>query len=60
MILETIPDTTGYMIAGYAIALIIMGLYVFSMYVRTNNLKRDAQTLESLQTKPKAKSTKKK
>ncbi len=62
MFQEAIPDTSGYMIAGYTITFIVMGIYVLSLYLRTNNLKRDAETLESLQTenKPKAKSTKKK
>jgi hypothetical protein len=62
MFLDTIPNTTGYMIAGYAVTFIVLGIYVFSMYLRNNNLKRDAETLESLQTekKPKSKSTKKK
>jgi hypothetical protein len=62
MFLETIPDTSGYMIAGYTITFIVMGIYVLSLYLRTNNLKRDAETLESIKTesKPKAKSKKKK
>lgn len=62
MFLETIPDTSGYMITGYAIAFIVMGIYVLSINLRSSNLKRDTETLESLQTekKPKAKSTKKK
>ena len=62
MFQEAIPDTSGYMIAGYVIAFIVLGVYVLSLYLRTSNLKRDAETLESLQTesKPKAKSTKKK
>lgn len=62
MFLETIPDTSGYMIAGYAITFVVLGIYIFSLYLRNNNLKRDSETLESLQAekKPKAKSTKKK
>ena len=42
------PDTSNYMILGYAIAFIVMGIYVFSMYVRNRNLKRDIETYESL------------
>jgi uncharacterized membrane protein YciS (DUF1049 family) len=49
MFLETIPETSNYMIAGYAFAFVIMGIYVFSMYLRNANLKRDVETLESLQ-----------
>ncbi len=62
MFQEAIPDTSGYMIAGYAISFIVMGIYILSVYLRSKNLKRDAETLESLQVanKPKAKSTKKK
>ncbi len=48
MFLETIPDTSNYMIAGFAFTFVVMGIYVFSMYLRNNNLKRDAETLESL------------
>jgi hypothetical protein len=42
------PDTSGYMIAGYAIAFIVMGLYVASMYMRGRNLKQDISTLEEM------------
>ncbi len=49
MLLETIPDTSGYMIAGYAISFITMGLYAISLYIRRKNLNRDLETLESLQ-----------
>ncbi len=62
MFQEALPDTSGYMIAGYAVAFIVMGIYVLSLYLRNNNLKRDAETLEALQTekKPKPKAIKKK
>ena len=49
MFLQTpTPDTSGYMIAGYAIAFIVMGLYVASLVVRARNLKRDMETLEEM------------
>jgi len=49
MFLQTPPaDTTGYMIAGYAIAFIVMGIYVASIYVRTRNLNQDRETLEEM------------
>jgi hypothetical protein len=53
--METTPDTSGYMIAGYAVAFLVMGLYVFSMYLRHRNLNRDLETLEviSNENKPK-------
>ena len=41
-------DTSGYMIAGYAVAFIVMGLYVASLYIRTRNLNRDMETLEEM------------
>lgn len=53
--METIPDTSGYMIAGYAISFITMGLYVASMYIRKANLERDLETLESLEKEAKKK-----
>ena len=58
MFLETTPDTSGYMIAGYTIAFLVMGIYVASLYIRNRNLKRDLEVLESIQTE-KPKSTKK-
>jgi hypothetical protein len=45
---EATPDTSGYMIAGYAIAFIVMGLYVASMYLRSRNLKQDMSMLEEM------------
>ena len=58
MFLETIPDTSGYMLAGFGICFAVMGIYVLSIHLRTTNLKRDAETLDSLKTEsqPKAKS----
>lgn len=41
-------DTSGYMIAGYAVAFIVMGLYVASLYIRTRNLNQDMETLEEM------------
>ena len=34
LFLETTPDTSGYMIAGYAIAIVIMILYSASLAIR--------------------------
>jgi hypothetical protein len=45
---EATSDTSGYMIAGYAVAFMVMGLYVLSMYLRNRNLKQDLTTLEEL------------
>ena len=49
MLFEATPDTSGYMIAGYAVAFIVMGIYVLSMYVRWRNLRRDVEMLNSLE-----------
>lgn len=49
--METFPDTSGYMIAGYIIAFATMGIYILSIYLRNRNLKSDLETLESLETK---------
>jgi len=45
---EPTPDTSGYMIAGYAIAFIVLGLYVASIYIRNRNLHQDMAILEEL------------
>ncbi|MGE5643893.1 MAG: hypothetical protein ACM3Y8_12860 [Byssovorax cruenta] len=46
---EVTPDTSGYMIAGYVIAFVLMGLYVASMYLRSRNLKQDMTMLEEME-----------
>lgn len=48
MFLQSIPDTSGYMIAGYAIAFLVMILYVASMILRNRNLKQDLTMLEEM------------
>ena len=45
---EATANTNGYMIAGYAVAFIVMALYVISIYIRTRNLNQDLSTLEEL------------
>src|SRR5258706_157997 len=55
MFLETTPNISGYMIAGYVVVFTVMAIYLFSIYIRNRNLKQDLETLESLQAeKPKA------
>jgi hypothetical protein len=51
--MESIPDTSGYMIAGYIISFLTMGIYVLSIYIRNKNLQRDLETLESMDTEKK-------
>ena len=46
--LETTPDTSSYMIAGYAIAFGVMLIYVVSLYIRSRNLSRDLSMLEDM------------
>ena len=44
----TTPDTSGYMIAGYVISFLVMGLYVASMFIRSRNLHQDRAMLEEM------------
>ena len=46
---EATPDTSGYMIAGYAIAFLLMALYVVSIYLRNRNLQQDMTMLEEME-----------
>jgi hypothetical protein len=46
---QTLPDTTGYMIAGFAVIFGVMGLYLISIAVRRRNLKQDMQVLQELE-----------
>jgi len=62
MFLQTTPDTSGYMIAGYAVAFIVMALYIASMAMRSRNLNQDLSMLEEMEqasVQQKAKSGKK-
>jgi hypothetical protein len=45
---EITPDTSGYMIAGFAVAFIVMALYVASIYLRRRNLDQDMSMLQEL------------
>jgi len=60
MYLETIPDTSAYMIGGYAFAFISMAIYLISLFLRNRNLKQDLSMLESLEKESQEKATKKK
>lgn len=42
-------NTDNYMIAGYVVSFVTMGIYLLSMYLRTRNLKRDLETYESME-----------
>lgn len=49
MFLQTpTPDTSGYMIAGFVVSFVVMGLYVASIYLRSRNLDQDRALLEEM------------
>ena len=50
--METTPDTSAYMIAGYVVSFVTLVIYVLSLYIRNRNLKQDVYTLEALDEKP--------
>jgi hypothetical protein len=52
---DATPDTSSYMIAGYVIAFLIMGLYLASIYLRSRNLKQDMSMLEEMEKAEQAK-----
>ncbi len=41
-------QTTGYMLAGYAVIFGVMLIYVISLFVRQRNLKQDIELLEDV------------
>jgi hypothetical protein len=45
---EITPDTSSYMIAGYAIFFGVSLIYLISLFIRSRNLRRDLETLEDL------------
>jgi CcmD family protein len=44
-----IPNTTNYLIAGYAVIFIVMALYLFSLWARQRNLQQDLETLQEVE-----------
>ncbi|GAB1470563.1 hypothetical protein MASR2M66_14410 [Chloroflexota bacterium] len=50
--METI-NTDNYMIAGYVVSFLTMGVYLLSLYIRARNLKRDLETYEEMDTEKK-------
>jgi hypothetical protein len=40
-----------YMLAGYAVILTVLALYIVSLFIRWRNLKRDLQTLKEIHKK---------
>jgi hypothetical protein len=45
------PDTTNYLILGYVVFSLVMGLYLISLVVRQRNLQRDLELLKELEDK---------
>ena len=48
------PDTSSYMILGYAIFFGISILYLISLAIRRRNLEQDLHTLEAMQAEAKS------
>lgn len=46
--LDSPPDTSAYMIAGYSIFFTLMIIYLVSLYLRSRNLNEDLNTLEGM------------
>jgi hypothetical protein len=49
--MEPTPDTSAYMIGGYAVFFIVSAVYLVSLIVRNRNLQRDLETLEEMDKK---------
>jgi type II secretory pathway component PulM len=47
------PDTSIYMIAGYSIFFVVTLIYLASLFIRQRNLRRDLETLQSLESEAK-------
>lgn len=41
-------NTDNYMIAGYIVSFVTMGIYLLSMYIRKRNLVRDLETYAAM------------
>ena len=60
MFLQDTPDTSGYMILGFALSFVVMGIYAFSLYLRARNAQSDIETLEAISGDKKSKPAAKK
>jgi hypothetical protein len=52
------PDTSGYMIAGYVIFVVVMAIYLISFIARRRNLEQDLSTLRTIEAENKVKVSK--
>ena len=48
LLLQSPPDTSAYMIAGYVMIFGVMAIYIASFVIRTRNLKRDLEILQEV------------
>ena len=48
LFLQSTPDTTAYMVAGYVMIFGVMAIYLTSFFVRARNLKRDLEILSEV------------
>jgi hypothetical protein len=46
-----IPDTTNYLIAGYAVIFVVLSIYLASFFIRNRSLQQDLETLQELEKK---------
>jgi hypothetical protein len=51
MFFDAPPNTSVYMIAGYAVFFTISIIYLISLLLRWHNLKQDLETLEDIKKK---------
>jgi len=51
LFLDPTPDTSGYMILGYAFIFLVIAVYLISLYIRQRSMKRDIALLEELDKK---------
>jgi hypothetical protein len=49
--MDATPDTINYMVSGYVIFAVVMLVYIVSLVSRWNNLKREKQMLDEIETK---------
>lgn len=48
-LLDTTADTFNYMVLGYAVIFIMIGLFITSLVVRTRNLQREIEMLDEIE-----------
>lgn len=46
---DAVPNTSTYMVAGYAVFFVVMAVYLVSLFVRWRNLHQDLRLLEDMQ-----------